>query len=178
MAAPRRARAFGFALLFTLPLLSACASVVPESRSVASAPPVATKPPPAPLGTPRPYRPRPSETGTIASTPIPATPNPPLVVPPVPVDATSAITAGVAVGPDVASLGVSPERASAALTAFRISCPSVQRRADTSGLTQNADWTESCAAAKSWKDTDAAAFFARYFATVQVGAGSAFVTGY
>jgi len=178
MAAPRRARAFGFALLATLPLLSACASVVPDRTPVSGPPPVAAKPTPAPLGTPRPYRPRPSETGTIASTPIPAMPNPPLAVPPVPAGATSAITAGVAVGPEVAALGVSAERASAALGAFRISCPSVQRRVDTSGLTQNADWTESCAAAKGWADSDAAAFFARYFGTVQVGAGTAFVTGY
>src|SRR3546814_10610570 len=62
--------------------------------------------------------------------------------------------------------------------AFRISCPSVQRRVDASGLTLSADWTESCTAARNWADTDALAFFTRYFGTVQVGAGTAFVTGY
>ncbi|MGH6634551.1 MAG: murein transglycosylase A, partial [Sphingopyxis sp.] len=81
-------------------------------------------------------------------------------------------------GPDVSTLGVTAEQATAALVAFRISCPSVQRRTDTSGLTQGADWTESCNAAKSWKDSDASAFFTGYFGTVQVGAGTAFVTGY
>ena len=48
------------------------------------------------------------------------------------------------------SAGSTAEQATAALVAFRISCPSVQRRTDTSGLTQGADWTESCTAAKSW----------------------------
>src|SRR3546814_13693969 len=55
---------------------------------------------------------------------------------------------------------------------------SVQRRVDASGLTLGADWTESCTAAKNWADTDALAFFTRYFGTVQVGVGTAFVTGY
>src|SRR3546814_4188571 len=70
-------------------------------------------------------------------------------------------------GPDFATLGVRAEQAAAALAAFRISCPSVQRRTDTSGLALGADWTESCVAAKTWADTDALAFFTRYFGTVQ-----------
>ena len=172
----RAPRALGFALLVALPLLSGCSMADPGPIAGTPPPLAATKP--APTGTPRPYHPRPSETGAVAATPIPATPNPPLAVPPVPADATTAATAGVIAGPDVASLGVSPERASAALAAFRISCPSVQRRADSSGLTQNADWTESCAAAENWADGDAVAFFTRYFGTVQVGGGTAFVTGY
>ncbi len=45
-------------------------------------------------------------------------------------------------------------------------------------MTQNGEWTESCNAAKSWADRDATNFFSRYFGTVQVGAGTAFVTGY
>ena len=85
---------------------------------------------------------------------------------------------GIVAGPDFATLGVNAQQAATALAAFRISCPSIQRRTDTSGLTQGTDWTESCTAAKGWKDSDAAAFFARYFGTVQVGAGTAFVTGY
>src|SRR3546814_10752146 len=93
-------------------------------------------------------------------------------------EATTAAASGVIAGPDFATLGVSAEQAAAALAAFRISCPSVQRRTDTSGLALGADWTESCVAAKTWADTDALAFFTRYFGTVQVGAGTAFVTGY
>src|SRR3546814_9863712 len=57
---------------------------------------------------------------------------------------------------------VTADQATAALAAFRISCPSVQRRVDASGLTLGADWTESCTAAKNWADTDALAFFTRY----------------
>jgi membrane-bound lytic murein transglycosylase A len=101
-----------------------------------------------------------------------------LPAPAVPADAATAAASGVIAGPDFASLGVTAEQAAAALAAFRISCPSVQRRADASGLTQGADWTESCNAAKNWADSDAATFFARYFGTVQIGAGTAFVTGY
>src|SRR3546814_4787173 len=71
-----------------------------------------------------------------------------------------------------------PDRATSALKAFRLSCPALQRRADASGLTRNAEWTESCAAATGWADRDASNFFSRYFGTVQIGAGTAFVTGY
>lgn len=141
-------------------------------------PATATPAPPRPTGTPRVYVPRPSERPGPAAQPIPATPRAPLPAAAVPADATTAAASGVIAGPDFATLGVTAEQAAAALAAFRISCPSVQRRADASGLTQGADWTESCTAAKNWADTDAAAFFTRYFGTVQVGAGSAFVTGY
>jgi len=180
MMTARAPRALGFALLAALPLLAGCASTASGTGPGATpgTPPVATGPAAAPTGTPRPYHPRPSETGAVAAIPIPSTANPPLAAPPVPADAATAAAAGVLAGPDVASLGIAADRAAAALAAFRLSCPSVQRRADTSGLTQNADWTESCTAAKNWADSDAAAFFTRYFGTVQVGAGSAFVTGY
>ena len=149
-----------------MPLLSGCASAISDTA------------PSRVTGTPRPYVPRPSEGAGAAAQPIPATPRAPLPAAAVPVDATTAATSGLLAGPDFATLGVSAEQAAAALAAFRISCPSVQRRADTSGLTQGADWTESCDAAKNWADDDASAFFARYFGTVQVGAGTAFVTGY
>ena len=173
----RRMRVFGLSLVAVLPLLAGCASVIPDagSRPAASTPAPAAKPSGA---TPRPYQPRPSESGGVAARPIPATPRPALPAPAVPADATTAAASGVIAGPDFASLGIAPEQASAALTAFRISCPSVQRRTDVSGLTQGADWAESCNAAKNWADSDAAAFFARYFGTVQIGAGTAFVTGY
>jgi len=172
-------RVFGLSLVAVLPLLAGCASVIPDagSRPAASTPAPAAKPSGA---TPRPYQPRPSESGGVAARPIPATPRPalPAPAPAVPADATTAAASGVIAGPDFASLGIAPEQASAALAAFRISCPSVQRRADVSGLTQGADWAESCNAAKNWADSDAAAFFARFFGTVQIGAGTAFVTGY
>jgi len=178
-------RALGFALLAALPMLSACSSVIPDTGGRVEttprpvpAPTPAPTPTPAPSGATRPYVPRPSESGSVAAKPIPATPNPVLAAPAVPASATTAAEAGVVAGPEFADLGVTASQASAALAAFRISCPSVTRRADVSGLTQNADWTDSCNAAKNWRDSDAAAFFTRYFGTVQVGAGTAFVTGY
>ncbi|MBA3940366.1 MAG: hypothetical protein C0520_04055 [Sphingopyxis sp.] len=163
-----RARTFGFACLVLLPLLSGCASVIPD----AGPRPAATAP-----ATPG-YQPRPSEAGTVAAQPVPATPNPPLAAPPVPVEATTAAESGVIAGPEYNELGVSAEQAAAALKAFRLSCPPLQRRADASGLTLPGEWAESCNAAKSWADRDAGNFFSRYFGTVQVGAGTAFVTGY
>ena len=65
-----------------------------------------------------------------------------------------------------------------ALQAFRLSCPSLMRRTDASGLTRGSDWNNSCAAASSWPDASASEFFSRYFEAVQVGDGAAFVTGY
>jgi len=176
MVAAPRARSFGFALFAALPLLSGCASVVPAADN--GRPATATPAPPPRAGTPRPYTPRPSEGAGAAAQPIPATARAPLPAPAAPADATTAAASGVIAGPEFSALGVTAQQATAALAAFRISCPSVQRRTDSSGLTQGADWTESCNAAKSWKDSDASTFFARYFGTVQVGAGTAFVTGY
>ena len=181
--APRARRAFGFACLAIVPLLSGCASVIPDAGGRPGSPPpppsssspVAAKPSP---GAPPVYQPRPSETGTVAARPIPATPNPTLAAPPVPAGATTAAESGVIAGPEFNELAVSADQATAALKAFRLSCPSVQRRPDVSGLTQNAEWAESCNAAKGWADRDATNFFSRYFGTVQVGAGTAFVTGY
>ncbi len=183
MPGPVSTRALGFALLAGLPALSACSSVIPDAGGgrVGTTPRPAPTPAPAstaPAGPTRPYTPRPSERGSVAAKPIPATPNPTLAAAAVPTGATTAAEAGVVAGPEFETLGVTASQASAALAAFRLSCPSVTRRADVSGLTQNADWTESCNAAKGWRDDDAAAFFQRYFGTVQVGGGTAFVTGY
>ncbi|WP_240481999.1 murein transglycosylase A [Sphingopyxis sp. H073] len=172
------ARRSGFALLAFLPLLSACTSVIPEAGPRPAAATQAPTPAPTPVGSPRPYTPRPSETGSVAAQPVPAAPNPPLPAPAPSATATTAAEAGVIVGPEYTELGIGAEQATAALKAFRLSCPSLLRRTDTSGLTQNAEWTESCAAAKNWADRDATNFFSRYFGTVQVGAGTAFVTGY
>lgn len=178
-----RGRAAGFALAALLPLLGGCASVIPDAGGgrVETTPRPAPTPTPtstAATGAPRPYTPRPSETGTVAARPIPATPRPTLAAAPVPASATTAAASGVIAGPEFNELGVTAEQATAALRAFRISCPSVQRRADASGLTQTGEWTESCAAATGWADRDATNFFSRYFGTVQVGAGTAHTTGY
>jgi membrane-bound lytic murein transglycosylase A len=154
-----RARTFGFALLAALPLLAGCASVIPMEGG--SRPAIVTPAPARPLGTPRPYVPRPSERPGAVAQPIPATPLAPLPAAVPPAEATTAAASGVIAGPDFATLGVTAEQAAAALAAFRISCPSVQRRADTSGLTQGADWAESCTAAKNWADKDALAFYTR-----------------
>lgn len=174
-----RLRCVGLALLLTVPLLSGCASVIPAAAGPRPAP--ATNPTPTPAPTtaaPRPYQPRPSVPPGAAAKPIPATPNPPLAAPPVPATATSAVESGVVAGPEFNALGIAPEQATAALIAFRLSCPSVQRRTDASGLTQPSEWAEACSAASGWADRDAGNFFIRYFGTVQVGAGTAFVTGY
>ena len=68
--------------------------------------------------------------------------------------------------------------AAGALRAFRISCPSLVRRNDQSGLTRPEDWRLVCAAAASWREDDAAGFFATNLETVQVGDGKSFATGY
>ncbi len=171
-----RLRCAGLALLLTLPLLSGCASVIPAAAGPRPAP--ATNPAPTPTPAPTTAKPRPSVPPGAAAKPIPATPNPPLAAPPVPATATSAVESGVVAGPEYNALGVAPEQATAALIAFRLSCPSVQRRTDASGLTQPGEWAEACSAASGWADRDAGNFFSRYFGTVQVGAGTAFVTGY
>jgi membrane-bound lytic murein transglycosylase A len=83
---------------------------------------------------------------------------------------------GVSPGPAVPALDEAAARR--ALDAFRISCPALIKRTDSSGLTRPADWEEPCAAAASADPRSAAAFFAGHFETVQVGDGKAFATGY
>lgn len=166
-----------------LSLLAGCSSVIPRGgddvRSSSDTPQLPYGVHPAPTPTPAPVRTPPATApGDPVAKPIPATPNAALPFAPVPVDATTAATAGVVAGPSVSDLGLSPARARDALVAFRISCPSVVRRVDVSGLTQNADWTAPCADARSWRDDDALAFFDRHFGTVQVGDGRAHATGY
>ncbi|QGP77561.1 murein transglycosylase A [Sphingobium sp. CAP-1] len=155
-------RQSGAALLAAL-LLSACAGgVIPPSAG-------------------GPAQTRPTPPGGVATRPVPATPRPTLPVE-LPTDPTldkgSAIGLGVARGPDIASLIPSGERSRQALAAFRLSCPTLMRRTDQSGLTRGSDWNNSCAAASSWPEASASEFFSRYFEAVQVGDGSAFVTGY
>lgn len=92
--------------------------------------------------------------------------------------AATALAAGVRPGPSIRALGIESERGLAALRAFRISCPALARRTDVSGLTRPEDWSAPCAAAATWPDVDAAAFFATNFDSVTVGDGQAFATGY
>ena len=92
--------------------------------------------------------------------------------------AGTAVAAGIARGPALATLPLDTARAAAALTAFRQSCPGLARRADLSGLTRPADWQPACAAAATTAPGDAIAFFARWLEPVQVGDGRAFATGY
>jgi membrane-bound lytic murein transglycosylase A len=123
---------------------------------------------------PAPGRPAPAP---MAVVPRPAPPSPVLAKPATPTTTTAtARSTGVAAGPDIASLPVTTDQAQRALAAFRLSCPSLQRRTDLSGLTQGSDWAPACLAAAT--ATDAKAFFATQFETVRVGTGQAFATGY
>lgn len=114
--------------------------------------------------------------------PVPARPLPPVAAPapaPAPTGAiANAATTGVVAGPEFASLPLTPTQAARALAAFRLSCPALVRRSDTSGLTRGDDWRPACAAAASAGESEAPAFFARWFETVQIGDGKAFATGY
>jgi len=70
------------------------------------------------------------------------------------------------------------EQAERGLTAFRLSCPAVMRRTDSSGLTRGADWQPLCAEAATIPPGGAKAFFESKFEWVRVGTDSAFATGY
>ncbi|MBK5264308.1 MAG: MltA domain-containing protein [Alphaproteobacteria bacterium] len=140
--------------------LAACAGIVP-SGTQRSAPPAS----------------RPSTTAPAAR-PVPATPGVTLPAGPSSPNAATARDLGVVPGPAIASLPFAPAQTQLALQAFRISCSSLVRRTDQSGLTRPVDWQEACTAAAGWQDGDAATFFDRYFETVQVGDGAAFATGY
>jgi membrane-bound lytic murein transglycosylase A len=96
----------------------------------------------------------------------------PAPVPPAP---TSALAAGVALA---APAILDEADAAQALAAFRISCPSVTRRADPSGLTVPADWVGVCSRAAQVRPGYAAAFFHSEFDWVRVGDGKSFATGY
>lgn len=90
----------------------------------------------------------------------------------------NAVKAGVMAGPSLDSVGITPTAAARALTAFRASCPVVTKRSDQSGMTLISDWKPACAAASGWSQNDALGFFTSQFELVQVGAGTAFATGY
>jgi membrane-bound lytic murein transglycosylase A len=72
-----------------------------------------------------------------------------------------------------------PEAYSAkALAAFRVSCGSVTKQTDKSGLTYPADWVAVCAQAALVPPGGASAFFQNNFDWVRIGDGKAFATGY
>lgn len=156
-------------------LLGACSgNVVPHSvepgyGAPSDAPRVRRRPAPAiaePHGNP------------AVRQPIPATPLPAMPAPAAPAGVLTATAAGLVPGPAFDTLPLSDEAAARALVAYRLSCPSLVRRTDNSGLTRGSDWQPSCDAAKSWPDSDARGFFARWFETVQVADGKAQATGY
>ncbi|WP_211371574.1 murein transglycosylase A [Altericroceibacterium indicum] len=99
-------------------------------------------------------------------------------VPPKPPIPPTAVEAGVAAGPPIASLKLTKEKAASALRSFVESCPVLLRRQDASGLTQAADWQPACDAAPSVSPDGAVGFFQTYFETVRVYDGAAYVTGY
>ncbi|WP_353228192.1 murein transglycosylase A [Novosphingobium sp.] len=90
----------------------------------------------------------------------------------------NALQAGVRRGPPVSSLVASAPGSRAALRAFAASCARMALRGDASGLTLPQDWAAPCQAAAAWPQDDAARFFATWFETVMVGAGTTYVTGY
>jgi membrane-bound lytic murein transglycosylase A len=116
--------------------------------------------------------PHPAEPAPPPPAPAPAPPAVPAPPPP-----ANALAAGVRAGPPVAGLALEPEVARRALQAFVISCPSLVRRQDESGLTRPEDWAEACVAAPGGL-ADPIAFFSSHFATAIVGDGAAFATGY
>ena len=120
---------------------------------------------------------RPTSAPVTSSSPRSHEPQPPVTNTPV-VTGGTALTAGVRPGPAISELGLTADGARAALAAFRISCPSLVKRLDASGLTIQQDWASPCAAAPGWPDADAANFFATQFETATVGEGQAFATGY
>ncbi len=90
-------------------------------------------------------------------------------------EAETASDVGAAIASaDLASL--SDARLDAALAAFRISCPSLVKRSDSSGLTRAGDWDDACTAAAVAPSSRA--FFTENFRALRIGDGSAFATGY
>ena len=105
--------------------------------------------------------------------PPPVQPQPPQ--PAVPPPPANAVAEGVSLsGPAI----LDESEAEQALAAFRLSCGSVTRRTDKSGLTNPADWAAVCSQAATVQPDAAAAFFQSAFDWVRVGDGKAFATGY
>jgi membrane-bound lytic murein transglycosylase A len=147
-----------FAGAAALLMLSACAGgIVPPA-------------PPQSAGNPQPNRPAPV---------FHPTPHQPVA--PAPVTASIGPTArsvGVFAAPAFETSPIDSASAARALKAFRISCPSLTKRNDQSGLTRATDWQTACAAAADWPQGDARGFFVQNFEMVQVGDGKSYATGY
>ncbi len=126
---------------------------------------------------PSPANPPPTKSQPPVTQPVAATPVKPVEVT-APSFGPNARSLGVVAGPSYASLKISSDGAARALRAFRLSCSSVQRRGDTSGLTRGSDWAAACANTTSVKDEDAGVFFESHFEVAQVGDGKSFATGY
>ena len=125
----------------------------------------ATTPAPAPVEPPPQVIPAPAP---------PPKPTPPPLLPN-PIAPNARLTGVTLVNPPA---NINQAQAARALAAFRISCPAVQRRRDTSELATGADWAAVCAEARTLPDAYAASFFYHRFDWVQVGTGTAFATGY
>lgn len=165
-------RAWGVVALATL--LSACSGgLVP--------PPAASGNAPAPRENPA-SRSESALPETPAQLPVrqptAATPLPAMPALPAPAGAATALASGIVAGPDIETLPIGQQGAERALAAFRLSCTSLQRRTDSTGLTRGSDWAPACSTAQNTPARDAIAFFQRNFEAVQVADGKAFATGY
>ncbi len=144
-------------LVFALALAACGGRLIPQSASTASTKAPAASPPAKAIVRATPVTPQ--------SVTVGAGPN--------------ARSLGVVTAPiTIDRAGYDAQAATRALRAFRISCPSLIKRTDQSGLTSPADWQPACSAAKDWSDGDARRFFAQNFELAQVGDGKAFATGY
>ena len=113
--------------------------------------------------------------GCATTSPKPAAP----VAPPAPAPTAPAADArslAVRAAPLAQQSGWAQADATAALAAFRKTCPALLKRTDASGLTQPGDWTAACAAAKT--ATDARGFFETALVPVRLGDGRGLNTGY
>lgn len=118
---------------------------------------------------------RPAPARPPVSTPVP--PKAPSVPPPS-TATDNALATGWVAGPPIDTLPLEEAQAARALVAFRLSCPSLVRRTDATGLTRGSDWQPACAAAEGVGAGDAVGFFRRSFEAIQIGEGRAFATGY
>jgi membrane-bound lytic murein transglycosylase A len=88
---------------------------------------------------------------------------------------TTAVEVGIVIA---APAFIHEQDAAEALAAFRVSCPSLVKRTDRSGLTNPADWVAVCSQAAAVPPGGAARFFQMSFDWVRVGDARAFATGY
>ena len=136
-------------------MLSACgARIVPQGHSPRTAGSL-----PRPATTGKPSQPLTPQTVVASSGP-------------------NARSTGIVAAPSFSKHPFDKRSAARAIKAFRISCPSLIKRTDQSGLTRSEDWKSACLAAAGSSDGDAAEFFLQNFEIVQVGDGRSFATGY